>query len=882
MWRVDAQEIAAQNNERRKRKGQTLAEFAITLPILLLLTFGVIEFGRAFQAWVTLQNSAREAARYASTGAFNADRFPINTDGSNDPASIVPCVYDDWRGTLNPNFRPNDPNDPADAIMIYEADANPTTPDESLFATWWDGRDCEPNRPEHQDMRKDIVRILSIAERARIGAAGLALGPDPYSGVNSAESAKQALYSVWRRPLPGSGQYFQPAGSDQQSYFNVMICSDRAPLERNSSRSNPDAPRRYISVADANDVPAGGVDNRAPVCVMNEIPASSVVGATRNGGKPWLDPGGPGDSVFIVVSFNHPLITPLGLSPYLPLQARRTAVNEAFRVVGLDVAIPPSGITGERPNQAPIADAGPNQTLLLTALTDPDGDGLVEVQLDGSASRDPDGEIVLYRWVRMDTGAVLCEGARALCEKPRVLLPAGDFTLRLTVVDDDTAEDFDDMTVSISMPDPTATNTATVTPTLTSTAPPPFSCDLITVGDISFYNNRVYIQIDNQNVFDSVLTNVALNWRKVPAFANMYLSGMFLNGIAHWAGVDRDPPTRTNADPSTPPGVFQAADRSIYALTTMTWEGVFANGPGLLTDFMTQYDFEGSEFRFHNPTGPECVITLILPTPTPSPTVDVSRPTNTPTWTPDCASSEIQVRFVEFRTFGVVVLEVENRRNAVAPMTDFQFNWIQRAPGIMTLEALYVGGSGPADTVTPTVKVWQSGSTTQDANPPTTGGSTSVTQGQREGTWLTDYTFPPNSLTRMYVDFGGTAMTIQSQFNVQKSDFNGSWFQIGCGSSGSSGGGGSGGSGGGGGGSSSGRINLFNEATPAPTNTPGPTNTPRPTDTPGPTSTPAPPTNTPLPPTITNTPKPSNTPAPPPTNTPIPLPTKPGSGGADG
>jgi hypothetical protein len=41
----------------QRRTGQTLAEFAITLPILLLLLFGIIEFGRIFQAWVTLQNS---------------------------------------------------------------------------------------------------------------------------------------------------------------------------------------------------------------------------------------------------------------------------------------------------------------------------------------------------------------------------------------------------------------------------------------------------------------------------------------------------------------------------------------------------------------------------------------------------------------------------------------------------------------------------------------------------------------------------------------------------------------------------------------------------------------------------------------------------------
>ena len=55
------------------RRGQTLVEFALTLPILLLLLFGVIEFGRIFQAWVTLQNAARAAARYAVTGQWDAD-----------------------------------------------------------------------------------------------------------------------------------------------------------------------------------------------------------------------------------------------------------------------------------------------------------------------------------------------------------------------------------------------------------------------------------------------------------------------------------------------------------------------------------------------------------------------------------------------------------------------------------------------------------------------------------------------------------------------------------------------------------------------------------------------------------------------------------------
>src|SRR3982750_3940122 len=84
----------------RRRTGQTLAEFAITLPILLLLLFGIIEFGRIFQAWVTLQNAARAAARYATTGVYDTDRYTMNlnafdpTDNSwaGDPDSIVPCM----------------------------------------------------------------------------------------------------------------------------------------------------------------------------------------------------------------------------------------------------------------------------------------------------------------------------------------------------------------------------------------------------------------------------------------------------------------------------------------------------------------------------------------------------------------------------------------------------------------------------------------------------------------------------------------------------------------------------------------------------------------------------------------------------------------------
>lgn len=50
----------------RERPGQTLVEFALILPLLVMMILGVIEFGRLFFAFSTLQNAARYAADVAS------------------------------------------------------------------------------------------------------------------------------------------------------------------------------------------------------------------------------------------------------------------------------------------------------------------------------------------------------------------------------------------------------------------------------------------------------------------------------------------------------------------------------------------------------------------------------------------------------------------------------------------------------------------------------------------------------------------------------------------------------------------------------------------------------------------------------------------------
>ncbi len=73
----------------KRKKGQGLVEFALILPLLLLVILGIIEAGWLIWAYITVQNSAREAARYAVTGA------PLDDQGN------------PW--TLKPMRDPGDP-----------------------------------------------------------------------------------------------------------------------------------------------------------------------------------------------------------------------------------------------------------------------------------------------------------------------------------------------------------------------------------------------------------------------------------------------------------------------------------------------------------------------------------------------------------------------------------------------------------------------------------------------------------------------------------------------------------------------------------------------------------------------------------------------------
>lgn len=87
---------------RKKEKAQGLVEFALILPILLLLLLGIVEGARVIWAYITVQTAVREAARYAVSGkpyAFsNTSSFCLDPNG--DPSAQSPWVCDPFSRTV--------------------------------------------------------------------------------------------------------------------------------------------------------------------------------------------------------------------------------------------------------------------------------------------------------------------------------------------------------------------------------------------------------------------------------------------------------------------------------------------------------------------------------------------------------------------------------------------------------------------------------------------------------------------------------------------------------------------------------------------------------------------------------------------------------------
>ena len=85
-------------SRRKRTRGQSVVEFALVMPVLLLLMLTAIDFGRVFLGWVNLQQMTRIAANHAAehasawgTPGDAAEKAKYQTKVMNDARLMVGC-----------------------------------------------------------------------------------------------------------------------------------------------------------------------------------------------------------------------------------------------------------------------------------------------------------------------------------------------------------------------------------------------------------------------------------------------------------------------------------------------------------------------------------------------------------------------------------------------------------------------------------------------------------------------------------------------------------------------------------------------------------------------------------------------------------------------
>ena len=84
--------IRALSHRARRQDGQAYVEFALVLPILLLIVMGIVQFGTAFKDYIALTDSVRVGARQASVSRSIVDpnqRVPIIVQKMKDAAGTL-------------------------------------------------------------------------------------------------------------------------------------------------------------------------------------------------------------------------------------------------------------------------------------------------------------------------------------------------------------------------------------------------------------------------------------------------------------------------------------------------------------------------------------------------------------------------------------------------------------------------------------------------------------------------------------------------------------------------------------------------------------------------------------------------------------------------
>jgi Flp pilus assembly protein TadG len=82
------------------RSGAAAVEFAIVLPLLVLLVFGCVDMGRSIGAYIISSNAARVGAEYGATHGYSAFTYPSWQN------QVIAAATQEMQGT-GTSFNPN-------------------------------------------------------------------------------------------------------------------------------------------------------------------------------------------------------------------------------------------------------------------------------------------------------------------------------------------------------------------------------------------------------------------------------------------------------------------------------------------------------------------------------------------------------------------------------------------------------------------------------------------------------------------------------------------------------------------------------------------------------------------------------------------------------
>ncbi|MBV8560377.1 MAG: pilus assembly protein [Acidimicrobiia bacterium] len=87
---------------RRNQEGASLVEFALILPVLILLVFGVIEFGTTYNNYLALRGGVRDGARQVTVGNIGSVQSCNNSTytGANAYTQEIICQTKNRIGSL--------------------------------------------------------------------------------------------------------------------------------------------------------------------------------------------------------------------------------------------------------------------------------------------------------------------------------------------------------------------------------------------------------------------------------------------------------------------------------------------------------------------------------------------------------------------------------------------------------------------------------------------------------------------------------------------------------------------------------------------------------------------------------------------------------------